>query len=275
MARRYSLCLRCNTAAEGTFNSVKMLLTTFPRRWLCQRIDANIAITEHVLKRLGLDRSRLIYYGIPEEAADPRENLHPISFSDGANLCFAYVGRFVSLKGLHLILRAAHNLRAAGYRFRIKFVGDGPLRSELEALSETLGLSDCVHFTGFVLGEEFREAMQDVSTVLMPSVWEETAGLAAIEQMMRGRLVIVSDIGGLGEVVGDAGLRFPVDSLQGLIACMKTVLDKPEIVCTKGGSARQHARRMFSQERMVEEHLELYCELVRLGMPGKRSTVQV
>jgi glycogen synthase len=36
----------------------------------------------------------------------------------------------------------------------------------------------------------------------MLSVCEETAGLSAIEQMMRGRLVIVSVIGGLTEVVG-------------------------------------------------------------------------
>jgi glycogen synthase len=42
----------------------------------------------------------------------------------------------------------------------------------------------------------------------MPSVWEETAGLSAIEQMMRGRLVIASRIAGLGEMVGDAGSRF-------------------------------------------------------------------
>ena len=44
--------------------------------------------------------------------------------------------------------------------------------------------------------------------VVMPSQWEETAGLAAIEQMMRGGVVIASDIGGLGEVVSEAGLRY-------------------------------------------------------------------
>jgi glycosyltransferase involved in cell wall biosynthesis len=40
----------------------------------------------------------------------------------------------------------------------------------------------------------------------MPSVSEETAGLSAIEQMIRGRLVIASVIGGLAEVVGRAGI---------------------------------------------------------------------
>lgn len=92
--------------------------------------------------------------------------------------------------------------------------------------------------------------------------------------MMRGRIVIASDIGGLGEVVGDAGLRFPVNDLQGLITCMRTVLDNPEMVQTKGDSAQRYARRMFLQERMVEEHFQLYSDLVRLGTPGNRSGFQ-
>lgn len=114
--------------------------------------------------------------------AERRENINPLEVSDRAGLCFAYAGRFVAVKGLPLILHAAQNLRAAGYQFRIKFVGDGPLRNELEALSDRFGLSDCVSFTGFLLGAEFRKTMQDVSVVLMPSICEETAGLAAIKQ---------------------------------------------------------------------------------------------
>ena len=38
------------------------------------------------------------------------------------------------------------------------------------------------------------DALRDVHVVVVPSIWEETAGLAAIEQMMRGGLVIVSYI---------------------------------------------------------------------------------
>ena len=55
----------------------------------------------------------------------------------------------------------------------------------------------------------------------MPSIWEETAGLAAIEQMLRGRLVIASDIGGLGEMVGDAAIKFPAGDAPTLADQMK------------------------------------------------------
>jgi glycosyltransferase involved in cell wall biosynthesis len=97
----------------------------------------------------------------------------------------------------------------------------------------------------------------------MPSVWEETAGLAAIEHMMRGRLVIAADIGGLGEVVGDGGLKFPAADAGGLASCLQQVLDAPELGAKLGEKARQRALALFSQERMVAEHLDVYRQLVK------------
>jgi glycosyltransferase involved in cell wall biosynthesis len=148
-----------------------------------------------------------------------------------------------------------------GYNFHLKFVGDGPERSALESLSEKLGLAKHVEFTGFITGPAFQIIINDVAAVIMPSVWEETAGLAAIEQMMRGRLVIASDIGGLGEVVGNCGLRFAAGNMEALAECMRTVLDHPEIVGLTGDAARRRALELFSQRRMVKEHYELFCKL--------------
>jgi len=157
-----------------------------------------------------------------------------------------------------MILEAVKSLQMAGYSFRMKFVGDGPERGRLERLVQDLGLAEFVEFTGFITGRVFQATMSQVAAVLMPSIWEETAGLAAMEQMMRGRLVIASDIGGLGEVVDDCGLRFTPGSTEELAQCMKTVLERPEMIELKGAAARQRADAFFSHARMVREHLELY-----------------
>jgi len=266
LARDYLQCLRCTAATGGRFESLRALFLTFPRRWLCQHVDVNVPVTQHVLERLKLPRSRVIYLGVPEETNQVKPELHAIQPAAGNGLSFAYVGRFVSQKGLPLILQAAKTLLAAGYNFRIKFVGDGPDRGELEAQAAQLGVSERVEFTGFLTGDLFQAALEGVSAVLMPSVCEETAGLAAIEQMMRGKLVIASNIGGLGEVVDDCGLRFPAGDVQALTECMRTVLDNPEIVASKGEAARRHALNSFSQQRMLNEHIELYAQL--LGRAG-------
>lgn len=70
-------------------------------------------------------------------------------------------------------------------------------------------------------------ALQDVTVVVMPSTWDEPASLAAIEQMMHGRLVIVADIGGLAEVLGDTGLNFPPGNTISLANCLRRVIENP------------------------------------------------
>jgi len=253
MARRYWHCLRCNALTSGWLKSLLMLLLTFPRRWLCKKVRANIPVTHHVLKRLGLPRSQVIYHGVPEVP----ENFPP----SGTVPTFAYVGRLVSEKGLPLLLEAAKRLKEEGYEFRLLFVGDGPERKRLETMTVKMELRDRVQFTGFLRGEALEAVMASAHAVIMPSVWEETAGLAAMEHMMRGRLVIASDIGGLGEVVGEAGLKFAPGEVDALVHCLRQVLEHPNLVTELGTKARQRALRFFRWERMVEEHLTLYQSL--------------
>ncbi len=272
MARRYPLCLRCNARTVGWRRSAAKLLLTFPRRWLARHAAANAPITKHVDARLGLPRSRVIYYGIPDPlaaTAGAARRVHqparPGRVQSAAHtavpVCFAYVGRLVSEKGLPLLIEAAGHLWKGGYRFRLRFVGDGPERPRLEALAQARGLAECASFGGFLTGVSLGAALEDVTAVVMPSVWEETAGLAAIEQMMRGRLVIASDIGGLGEVVDGAGLTFAAGDVGGLAACMRRVLDEPSLVREVGGRARARALELFAQRRMVSEHAALYASL--------------
>jgi glycosyltransferase involved in cell wall biosynthesis len=246
-----------------------MLLWTFPRRWLCRRVAANVPITEHVRMRLDLPRSQVIYYGIPDALSNLP--LHAEILSQGAPLIFAFVGRFVTLKGLPLILQAARRMQDECYKFRLKFIGDGPEQAGLKNLAANLGLSERIEFTGFLAGPALEAALNKIDVVLMPSIWEETAGLSAIEHMMRGRLVIASDIGGLGEVVGDAGLLFPPGNVEALAQCMKSVMDHPESIARLGAAAHRRALQLFSEQRMVNDYLNLYIQVARrAGEPAAK-----
>lgn len=268
MARRYGECLRCNATTSGWFKSVEMLLVTFLRRWLCQRVASNIGITKHVSKRLELPRTRTVYYGIEVCEAVPPP-------TDAAPLCLAYLGRLVPLKGLPILLEASAQLAQQGYWFRVKFIGDGPDRRRLEEMTDRLGLRDSVVFTGYLEGKELGRSLRNVAVIVMPSIWEETAGLSVIEHMMRGRLVIASDIGGLGEIVGEAGLRFSSGNVTALASCMKQVLNRPELIGQFGSAARERALSLFRKDRMVEEHLNLYRRLtVKAGMATKTVTLR-
>jgi glycosyltransferase involved in cell wall biosynthesis len=263
MRRRYWHCLRCNAASEGWGKSVLKLLLTFPRRWLCFLVAANPAVSHHVLQRLQLPRSQVIYHGIPVKPL--------LSPPQDFPLTFAYLGRLVSEKGLPLLLEATKRLKEEGFRFRLLFVGDGPERKRLEVMVREWSLQEYVTFTGFLQGKRLEEVMASVSAVIMPSIWEETAGLAAMEHMMRGRPVIAADIGGLGEVVDGAGLKFPPGDAEALIDCLRRILQHPQILVELGQKARQRALQLFRWERMVDEHLCLYRRLLNASRVNRLS----
>src|SRR5262249_33029463 len=178
--RHYAECLRCEKAGTGR-NGIRSLLLTALRNWLVRRAKGNIAVSPHVEARMALPNSRVIYHGIDAHpVAAEAEQLKPI--------CFAFVGRFVAEKGIPVLIEASARVSKERQGFVVKLIGDGPERSKLEALIVQHNLQDIVAITGLLTGSELQEALRDASVVVMPSIWEETAGLSAIEQMVRGRL---------------------------------------------------------------------------------------
>jgi len=254
--REFKQCRRCLREETSTVKSWAMLLREFPRSFFARRAAANLAISNHAMQRCGLPHSALVYHGIedPPASGAPSEGL---SISTG-KICFAYVGRLVSEKGIPVLLEASRLLRDEGRTFVVRLIGDGPERSKLEAMIAREHLEPCIEVTGFLSGAALARGLLDVRVVVMPSVWEETAGLAAMEQMMRGRLVIASDIGGLGEIVGDAGLKCAAGDAGSLANAMRTVIQQPALIDELGKKARERAVKLFARERMIAEHASVY-----------------
>jgi glycosyltransferase involved in cell wall biosynthesis len=159
-------------------------------------------------------------------------------------------------------LVAAQQLTAEGLRYRLKLIGDGPEREGLRQQAVALGLKDSVEFLGYLPPQRLEEHLLEVATVIMPSLAGEVFGLVAAENMLRGKLLIASDVGALHEVIGDAGLLFAPGDSRGLAACLRRVLTEPGLAKVLGEKARQRALQLFREERMVAEHLALYQDIV-------------
>jgi glycogen(starch) synthase len=258
-AKQYGKCLRCRSQEVGWLGGVRSVLLTFPRRWLCERATANVAVSDHVGKRIQLPRSRTIYHGVEDtnglSAAGPPALVGPLQL--------AFVGRLTTEKGLPLLLTASKSLKDEGIPFRLTFIGDGPERGRLEEMVKELSLVDCVKFTGALSYADLDRAIGTIKVVVMPSVCEETAGLSAIEQMMRGRVVIAADIGGLGEIVGNAGLKFDPGDSRALAVCIRQLLNEPSLAASLGMAARARASQLFKLKDMVQNHMSLYQEISR------------
>ena len=250
MARHYHKCLACNRNSKGVPKSGLMLLLTPVRRWLSNRSIANITPTNWLASTLKLNRMLTIYHGISPSLPAVREKTSVVTF--------AFQGRLVTTKGVRVLLEAACQLRNEGRKFHLKILGDGPEFNSMKA--QAAGLDDHVEFLGRVADDRLDESLSDVVAVVMPSLAGEVFGLVAAENMLRGKLLIVSNIGALAEVVGDTGLVFPAGDAAALALCMRRVLDDPSLAASLGSAARLRAMQMFNRDSMIQQHVSLYRE---------------
>jgi glycosyltransferase involved in cell wall biosynthesis len=254
MAGQHMSCLRCN-AGHGAIQSVKQWLLTFPRRWLCRAASANVTPTEWLGSILQLPNMVTIRHGLPEPArervAAPWNPSRPV---------IVFLGRLVSTKGVHVLLEAAHQL--VDFDFELRIIGNGPELGRLETTANALGLKDHVTFLGFLDQRGVEKTVDEAKAVVMPSLAGEVFGLAALENMFRGKLLIVSEIGALMEVVGDAGLTFPAGDAKALADCLRRALQPDGFAEEMGCRAISRAISIFTAEQMVEDHMALYQRLV-------------
>jgi glycosyltransferase involved in cell wall biosynthesis len=178
---------------------------------------------------------------------------------------FAFVGRLVGTKGVDVLLAASQKLRDRGRVFRVTIIGDGPDRPKLEAQVRNTGLDGCVEFVGRLADDRMDEVMAGATAVVMPSLAGEVFGLVAAESMVRGQLVIATDIGALGEVVGGAGLKFAAGDAGQLAECMRIVLDEPTLASELGEKARKRSLAVFTQNQMAEDHVVLFRHVAGFG----------
>lgn len=120
---------------------------------------------------------------------------------------FLYLGRLSSEKGIELLIKAFINIESSLY-----IVGKGPEESRLRKLAEELGLTNKVRFLGFKSGDELNKIIYNSIAVVLPSQRYENGPYSAIEALSMGKPLIVSEYGGLPELIENNGYIFKTHS---------------------------------------------------------------
>lgn len=223
------------------------------------------------------------FFGTPADKIDvisngiDKYNLHPCSDEqraalrrqyapNGERLLF-FVGRIVHEKGLHVLIRAMPAILADFPNTRLLVAGKNS--RHLWPLAVELRVAHAIHFLDFISDERRDCLYQVVDAAIFPSLYEPF-GIVALEAMMHGCNVIVSDVGGLREVVHheETGLTiYPNDPESVAWAVRRLFLD-PGAATRRRERAQAQAQHLYNWPKIAQQTVAVYDDVVE----ERRST---
>jgi glycosyltransferase involved in cell wall biosynthesis len=194
----------------------------------------------------------------------------PAVEAPAANAALLYFGRLSPEKGVNDLMRAMQRLP----ELRLVVAGDGPQRSELQALSASLGPGDKslpnVEFVGHVRGAELDALIAQSRFTVLPSHAYETLGKSILESYARARAVVASDLGSRRELVreNETGVLYPVGDVPRLVEAIASMC-QPERAERMGLAGWQLVRRDYRPEAHYQAMSGMYAELVATKASAK------
>ena len=248
----------------------------FPyRSWVAGRLirrnlrrAQRIASTSHVMaaqvRRLVPEVAAvdITPFGVDSDA------FHPQAGSRAAGECtIGTVKTLADKYGVDVLIRAFSRLATdpdilgSGIRLRLVVVGDGPKRESLEELTGQLELDAQTQFVGKVAHRDVPAWLNRMDIFVAASRLDsESFGVAVIEASSCALPVVVSDAGGLPEVVqqGETGLIVPREDVAALHAAMKRLVLDADLRQTMGSAGREFVRREYEWDSCVDRMLSCY-----------------
>ena len=146
---------------------------------------------------------------------------------------------------------------------KLVVVGKGPEELYLRDYARRLGLEHKVYFTGFVDDETRNHLYHLCSVAVFPSLYEPF-GIVALEAMALGKPVVVSDTGGLSEVVshGLTGMKFPPGDSRALAGVLADILLDFNLAQNLAREGKREAD-LYTWDRVAKSTSDVYREVLR------------
>ena len=171
----------------------------------------------------------------------------------------AYVGRLDRAKGVPLLLRSWDRFRELhpASSLRLAVAGSGPLADEL-GLWATRHSSAEAH--GLLSPDDAARLIGRARAVVVPSQWEETFGLVAVEAMAAGVPPLAPAHGSFPEIIADGndGVLFAPDDPHSLASVFASVDECPDRFDALGRRARETYLARFTESANVRQLVEIY-----------------
>lgn len=176
---------------------------------------------------------------------------------DSSLTVFGMVARFEPIKNHALLLDAVELLAKQTRRFRVKLIGQGHLKTDIQNIIRTKNLDDLIEIVEY--SNDMPAFYQGIDVGMLTS-FAEGIPRALIEPMACGKPVICTDVKGSREAIidGKTGFKTSLDSPETLAEHMLRFIQHPEQRMAMGKAARIHAENNFSEAKVIGILGQLY-----------------
>jgi glycosyltransferase involved in cell wall biosynthesis len=225
----------------------QVMLRTEPQRW-----------PRFVITPMGIDPD--VFGASPPRATDGTFEV----------LC---VGRLTPVKGHGVLLEAIAALVAENRNVRLRLVGDGPLRIELEARTAELGLAERVIFEGSVNQDRIRSLYAGADAVALAS-FTEGVPVVLMEAMATERPCVATRVAGIPDLIQDgvSGLLVPPSDAAALAAALARLADGPDFALSLGRAGRQRVLERYDLARNASRLVEVFATRIVRPDQGCRGS---
>lgn len=157
-----------------------------------------------------------------------------------------YFGRLSREKGVKTLIAACTEANV-----RLIILGTGPMEDELRSYAEGF---ENIEFKGFQTGDTLIDYIKNSRCVVLPSEWYENGPYSAMEAMALGKPLIVSNMGGLPELVEDGKNGFVFETKEELVEALKRIMavSYDEYVAMSEDSLAR-AKLLFDPVRYIDD----------------------
>jgi len=205
------------------------------------------------------DKLRIIPNGVTIEDFETNSDYR----NKGREKYIFFIGRLVREKGVQVLIEAAPKILSYFPEARFVVAGTGPYEEHLRSMVREKRLGHRFYFAGYVDDATRNRWFAQSSAAVFPSLYEPF-GIVALEGMAAKTPVVVSDTGGLSEIVehGRDGMKCYVGSANSLADNIMAVLGDAALANRLRNNGYEKARNKYSWFSVAGQTLEVYEEVI-------------
>jgi glycosyltransferase involved in cell wall biosynthesis len=174
-----------------------------------------------------------------------------------------FVGRLVNEKGVHILIDAIPKIISNYNNVKFVIAGKGPCLNSLIEQSYQLGVFNRIYFTGFVSDEVLIKLYKCSDIGVFPSIYEPF-GIVALEGMVSGIPLVVSNTGGLGEIINHKvdGMTFYSGNSNSLADCIIELLKDNELTKNICIAAKEKVHKNYNWNDITTKTVNEYRKVI-------------